>query len=101
MKNRSALSGALKTDRGLLLDVTVRLPHGLHSRPSARLAQLAREFDASVALIAANGEVDARSTLDLLSLGLQANDHVKIFASGPQAPEALLAVTKLLSNAGD
>ncbi len=94
-------SGSLKTDRGVLLDVTVRLPHGLHSRPSARLAQLAREFDANVTLISPNGEVDAKSTLDLLSLAVQANDHVKILASGPQAEQAVLAIGRMLSNSGN
>lgn len=91
----------LHTERGLLLDAKVRLPHGLHSRPSARLAQLAREYDATVNLISANGEVDAKSTLDLLSLALQPNDHVKILSSGPQAREALLAIARLLSDPGE
>lgn len=101
MKNDSMPFNPLNTEHGLLLDITVRLPHGLHSRPSARLAQLAREYDASVLLIAPNGEVDAKSTLDLLSLALQTNDHVKILSSGPQAREALFAVARLLSNPGE
>ncbi|MBD5641145.1 MAG: HPr family phosphocarrier protein [Desulfovibrio sp.] len=101
MKNPSSPFDPIQTGRGLLLDVTVRLPHGLHSRPSARLAQLAREYDASVLLISANAEVDAKSTLELLSLALQPNDHVKILASGPQAREALLAIAALLSDPGE
>lgn len=88
----------LETQRGLLLDVQIHLPHGLHSRPSAKLSAIARSYDASLLLISSEGEVDAKSTLELLSLGLQANDHVKLLASGPQACEALLAAALFLAD---
>lgn len=89
------------TSAGLTADVTIGLPHGLHSRPSAKVAQAARNYDADIQLIAENGEVSAKSMLDLLSLALQANDPVRICASGPQAKEALLEIARLLTQPGD
>lgn len=88
----------INTDRGLALDVTIRLPKGLHSRPSAKLAQIARQFDADIHLLASDGEVDAKSMLDVLSLALQMNDSVRILAKGPQAPEALREIGNFLTS---
>lgn len=88
----------INTDSGLALDVTIRLPKGLHSRPSAKLAQIARQFDADIHLLASDGEVDAKSMLDVLSLALQMNDSVRILAKGPQAPEALREIGNFLTS---
>lgn len=89
----------ITTDRGLALDATIRLPKGLHSRPSAKLAQIARQYDADIHLLASDGEVDAKSMLDVLSLALQTNDTVRILAKGPQALEAILEIGNFLTSA--
>lgn len=86
----------ISTTAGLTLDVAINLPRGLHSRPSAKLAQAARQFEAEIRLLTADGEVDAKSMLDILSLALQRNDQVRILARGPQAREALLALAAIL-----
>lgn len=88
----------ISTDRGMALDVTIRLPKGLHSRPSAKLAQIARQYDADILLLARDGEVDAKSMLDVLSLALQTNDGVRILAKGPQAKEAIRAIENFLTS---
>lgn len=87
----------VETEKGLAAEAIIRLPHGLHSRPSARLAQKAREFESSIQLRAQEGEVDAKSMLDVLSLALQRNDPVRILAKGPDAREALLAIYSFLT----
>lgn len=91
----------IETERGLSLDVLIRLPHGLHSRPSARLAQAARQFDSDILLINQEAEVDAKSMLDVLSLALKRNDRVCILARGPDARAAVLALQKILSGSGE
>ena len=50
--------------RGVAREVSIKLPRGLHSRPSARLAQLAQNFEAAISIISENGEADAKSMLD-------------------------------------
>lgn len=84
----------------LAMDVTIRLPHGLHSRPSARLAQKAREFESTIRLATREKEVDAKSMLDLLSLALQQNDSARILASGIDAAAALQALSAILQETG-
>lgn len=91
----------IETERGLALDVVIELPHGLHSRPSAKVAQTARQYDAKLQILAEEGEVDARSMLDILSLALGCNARVRLLASGPQASEALLAVAAVMQGQGE
>lgn len=76
----------------LYVDLTLRLPHGLHSRPSARLAQTSRQFKAHISLINENGEADAKSMLEILSLAPGPNTRLRIVANGPDAREALAAL---------
>lgn len=86
----------ISTDRGLMLDCDLKLPHSLHARPSARIAQKAREFESNILIIADTGEADAKSMLDILSLALQVNATVRLLANGPDAFAALLALGRLL-----
>lgn len=86
-----------ETDRGLELEVILKLPHALHSRPSARLAQKAREYKSDILLTSESGEVDAKSMLDILSLAPKRNDCLRLIANGPDAREAILALAEQLS----
>lgn len=82
----------------LTSDVVVADPHGLHARPAARLAQLARSFDAEVLVrTATRGPVAASSTVGLATLTVRQGETVHLSASGPQAAEALRAVTEALA----
>ncbi|HET6825434.1 MAG TPA: HPr family phosphocarrier protein, partial [Amnibacterium sp.] len=69
-------------------------PEGLHARPAAELVKLAGRFRSSVRV---NG-TDARSLLGILALGLRTGDSARIDADGPDAVEAVEAVTGLLGS---
>lgn len=86
-----------ETDRGLRTCVTVRLPNGLHARPSARIAQIARKYRADVLIIGENGEVDAKSMLDVLSLASKKDDQLCLLAKGEEARTALKELASYLS----
>lgn len=87
--------------RGEYVEVTLALPRGLHARPSAKLAQLARSFISSITLINENGEADAKSMLDILSLAAQKNDHLVIMAKGVDADEALTKIAEFCQDSRD
>ena len=72
--------------------VAVRNDLGLHARPAARLAALAREFAAEIRVRANRREADAKSVAALLMLAAAQNTQVQISASGPDEAEALQAV---------
>lgn len=90
-----------ETTRGLCANVIIKLPRGLHARPSARVAKVARSFDADVYIISEFGEVDAKSMLDILSLTIKHNDQVQLLARGPQARDALVQISAILSMSGE
>ncbi len=87
----------VETGRGLEAEVTVHLPQGLHSRPSAQLARLARDYGADIQIITEDGEVDAKSMLDILSLCLGHSARVLLRASGADARDAITAIGSMLT----
>jgi phosphotransferase system HPr (HPr) family protein len=76
----------------------IRNSLGLHVRPATELAKLARRFQAAVRLKTAGGEiVDARSILELMTLGLEQGSQVEVDADGPDEAAALAAVCELIN----
>jgi phosphotransferase system HPr (HPr) family protein len=76
--------------------IAVPLPHGLHARPAARVAECAGRFRAESALTRAGRRASARSPMALMSLGLQQGDEAMLSASGPDAAAALDALAALI-----
>ncbi len=75
---------------------------GLHARPAARFAQTAAGFDADVRvrnLTNGKGPVSARSLISVISLGTVKGNRIGITATGPEADQALRALTHLVEGA--
>ena len=87
-----------ETPRGLALRLTLSLKNGLHARPAARLAQ---RHDADILLICDNGEADAKSMLDVLSLSPAPDAELTLLANGPDARVALQSLAQFLANLQD
>lgn len=87
-----------ETERGLAADFTLKLPYSLHSRPAAKIAQIARTFESDISLIGETGEVDAKSMLDLLSLAPEHNATLTLLAHGTDALQALEALLPVLAS---
>ncbi|GAB3817654.1 phosphoenolpyruvate--protein phosphotransferase [Kribbella italica] len=82
----------------LTLDVVLRIEHGLHARPAAKLVGVVGQFDAQVTvrdLDADRGPVDAGSLSRVATLNAQQNHRLEFAAGGPQATEALEAIQAL------
>lgn len=78
-------------------DLTVDLAHGIHARPAARISQTARKFSSEIHIISDDGEVDAKSMLDILSLALTPNARIRVIAKGHDAADAVKALIPLFS----
>ncbi len=76
--------------------IVVPLPHGIHARPAARIAETARRFDAVVTLAKDGAPVAATSPIGLLSLIVAKEDRLTIAATGAQAEEAVAAIAELI-----
>ena len=80
---------------------TLRLPlkHGIHARPAARIAELARTFDATVELRTREGKTaSALSPVAILALTLGHGAELTIAASGTQAEAAVTAIGDLIDS---
>jgi phosphocarrier protein HPr len=74
---------------------------GLHARASAKFVKLASDFDAEVRVSREGSTVDARSIMGLMMLAAGVGSAVEIEAEGPQAREAVEALSALISNRFD
>lgn len=74
--------------------VTIVNKVGLHARPVAELSKTAAPFDAEVTI----DDVSIANVLQLMGLGLKQGDVAIVRAHGPQAMDALDAVTALIES---
>jgi multiphosphoryl transfer protein len=88
---------AAPVEDALRARIVIRNEIGLHARPAALVAELAGRFDADLRLSkdGGPGPVSARSLTGLMTLVARKDDELIASASGPQAAEALTALTEL------
>lgn len=77
--------------------VRVVNPSGLHARPAALLVQEARKFQSDVRIFAGDRSADAKSILAVLSMAVKPGTEVRLTADGPDAEEAVAALTRLIA----
>ncbi|HWA63431.1 MAG TPA: HPr family phosphocarrier protein [Caulobacteraceae bacterium] len=71
---------------------------GLHARASAKFVKLATSFDAEVQVSKDDNTVDARSIMGLMMLAAGIGSTIRISAEGPEAQQAVEALTDLVAN---
>lgn len=76
----------------------VRHAEGLHARPSELVARLALRFESTVELVSGSHRVDAKSILNVLTLGATTGTSLTVVAEGPDADEAAEAIAKLVES---
>ncbi len=81
--------------------VTIVNPLGLHARAATKLAILCQQFSAQIELVQEGKAADASSVLALLMLASSKGKTLEVTAEGPDASNALAAVTALINNGFD
>ncbi|HEY6870523.1 MAG TPA: phosphoenolpyruvate--protein phosphotransferase [Novosphingobium sp.] len=81
--------------------VRIPLAHGLHARPAARLAQVARQFDAEIRLVSEEASARLASPSAVLALGAGHGDTITVAAQGPAARAAVAAVVGMIAGGMD
>jgi phosphocarrier protein HPr len=71
---------------------------GLHARATAKLVQCVESFDASVTVSRMGETVGGTSIMGILTLGAGIGTTIEVTTKGPQAEEALEAITALVGN---
>jgi multiphosphoryl transfer protein len=73
-------------------ETVVRLEHGFHARPAARIARASRKYRSRVVLTAHGRQADAGSTVGLMALGVGFGDRVELRAFGADAASVVRAL---------
>jgi phosphotransferase system HPr (HPr) family protein len=75
-------------------DALVALPGDvdLHARPAANFVRTAMRFSATVSVCAGEREVDAKSLLSVLALGVRRGTSIRLRAEGEDAAAAIAAL---------
>ncbi len=84
-------------DDCLRLDVTVQPPLGLHATPAAKLASEVQYFNADIAVFCGENRANAKSMLDLLTLGAAPGTELFFYAKGEDASACLERIAELFS----
>jgi phosphocarrier protein len=77
--------------------VTVEHEKGLHARPASAFVQTAAEFEADVQVANPDGDTaDAKSSIGVISLGVESGDRIEITADGTDADRAVNRLVTLV-----
>ena len=78
--------------------VTILNTLGLHVRPSAAMAGAASKFKSAVSVIKDGQTVNAKSSIDLLTLAAVAGTQLMLRADGDDAREAVDTLAHLINS---
>jgi phosphocarrier protein len=73
---------------------------GLHARPATLWVQTASRYQSSVRMVKGDRDVDGKSLLALLSLGLSGGSTFQFSVNGPDEVAAAEALAKLVAELG-
>lgn len=78
--------------------VIVKNRAGLHARPASLLVQEASKYGSSVFLVRENSRVNAKSIMNLLTMGASYNTELVVEVEGADEEEALQSIVSLFVN---
>lgn len=87
-----------------MLEITLTIQHkvGLHARPAALFVQTAKQFDSDIRVTHDERKANAKSILNVLTLGAGHGADIIVCAEGKDAEQALIALGTLVeSNFGE
>lgn len=70
---------------------------GLHARPAAEFVKLAKQYDSEITVSKEDREANAKSSLNVMTLGAKKGETISIRAEGGDEEEALDALVELIS----
>ena len=80
------------------MDITIQNPTGLHARPAAMFAGLAKEYASEVRVRYAGKVSNGKSLASLLKLGVECGGVIRVMAQGSDEAAALLALKEAVES---
>ena len=71
---------------------------GLHARPASVFVKTASKFKSTVSIVHGNGVANAKSIINIMSLGLKKGEEIKIVTEGIDEKEAMEALVGLIES---
>lgn len=71
---------------------------GLHARPASIFAKTASKFKSTISIVHGNGAANAKSIINIMSLGLKKGEEIKIITEGVDEKEAMEALISIIQN---
>ena len=71
---------------------------GLHARPAAIFSKAASKFKSTISVVHGDRVANAKSIINILSLGLTKGEEIKIIIEGTDEKEAMTTLVSLLEN---
>jgi len=78
--------------------VTVTNETGIHARPASLFVQEFNKYEAEIKLDKDGSEVNAKSIMGIMSLGVGQGSEITIKADGDDAQDAIDALVELIKN---
>jgi len=72
--------------------------NGLHARPAAEIVKLAAKFESEITVVKDDLDVNGKSIMGVMMLAAENGSTIIFRAEGPDAEQALDALTTLVSN---
>ncbi len=76
--------------------VTIQMTSGFESHPIAMLVQVASQFSSEIHLESGTRNVNAKSIMGMMTLGIDAGDTITVITKGPDEEEAMNALKDYL-----
>ncbi len=76
--------------------VKVTLEDGLESRQAAMFVQVANKYSSRIYIIMEDKQVNAKSIMGIVSLGMLKDEEVTLQADGPDEADAVSELAKML-----
>lgn len=80
------------------IEITIKNESGLHARPASLFTREAVKYESKINLIKKDRRCNAKSIINILSLGISKNDQLTIEADGPDEERALRGLKALLES---
>ena len=85
----------------LVRRLTIRNQRGLHARAAAKFVQAACGFEAEVTVEKGGQRVSGKSIMGLMMLAAGLGSEIEVSADGPDAADAMAAITELVERKFD
>lgn len=81
--------------------VVIKNETGLHARPAATVVSEASKFKSNITVKKGEKEINLKSLLGLLSLGVCKNEEIVVKADGQDEEEAVAKIKSIIENLQD